>query len=70
MVSGELLEGLDALSLAGLLRELGAVLYNRQIREWRVVVDVSDQLLDAATLPARVRLTERLVERGSRRALA
>lgn len=60
-----MLDDLDALCLAALLRELGRVLYNREIVRWRVVVDISDELLDDALAPARLRLTEQLL-RGRR----
>lgn len=55
----QLLAALDALPLATLLRELGAVLYNREIRQWAVLTDIADELLDEATLAARRRLFER-----------
>jgi hypothetical protein len=37
------------------------VLYNREINRWRVVVDVSDELLDQALAPARARLTDKML---------
>ena len=63
---------LDALALAALLRELGAVLYNRDILRWRVLTDISDELIDVATLAARARLTDRAIAspRKPRAALA
>ena len=54
----EALTKLQTLPLAALLRELGAVLYNREIAAWRVLVDVSDELIDHAMLEARARMTE------------
>jgi hypothetical protein len=61
---------LDTMALAALLRELGIVLYNREILRWRVLTDISDELIDVATLPARVRLTERLLVTPPRKPLA
>ena len=55
------LADLDHLPLAALLRELGAILYNRDISQWKVLTDVSDELLDEATLEARKRMTERMI---------
>lgn len=45
--------------LAALLRELGRALYNREIQAWRVLVDISDELLDRETYDAKARLTEK-----------
>ena len=57
-----LLAALEDLSLAALLRELGTVLYNREIQRWAVLSDISDELIDQATLDARRRITERMLE--------
>jgi hypothetical protein len=54
-----LLTALDDPTIAALLREIGHVLYNREILRWRVLTDVSDELLDRATAPARIRLLDR-----------
>jgi hypothetical protein len=51
---------LDTLPLAALLRELGVVLYNRDIVRWRALTDISDEMLDGATLAARSRLVARV----------
>ena len=58
-----LLAELDALCLAAMLPELGVVLYNREIVRWRVMMDISDELLDQALLPARARMTETMLRR-------
>lgn len=56
------LKDLDVLPLAALLRELGAVLYNRDVSQYRALTDVSDELLDTVTLRARQALAGRAVD--------
>lgn len=58
-----LLKALGPLPLAALLRELGAVLFNREVIRWRVLVDIADELVDAEMLAVRERLIERALER-------
>ncbi len=49
---------LEAPAMAALLRELGHELYNREILEWRVLTDISAELIDRATFAGRARLAE------------
>jgi len=56
------LKHLHALSLAALLREVAAVLFNRSVNRWRVLVDISDELIDAEMLAVRERLIERVLD--------
>jgi hypothetical protein len=58
------LRELDLVSFAALLREQAAELYNRNIRQYQVLIDVSDEMVDAATLPARARITDRWLLSG------
>lgn len=43
------LRRLDDLSFAALLRELGHRLYEKDVREWRSMIDISDELVDRVT---------------------
>lgn len=54
-----MLRELDPASFAALLRELAAEAYNRDISRYRVLLDISEELLDGATLAARERLADR-----------
>jgi len=58
-----LLAALGPLPLAALLRELGVILFNREVIRWRVLVDISDELIDGEMLAVRERLIERVLER-------
>lgn len=58
-----LLAALGPLPLAALLRELGVILFNREVIRWRVLVDISDELIDAEMLAVRERLIERVIHR-------
>ncbi|MGH7393371.1 MAG: hypothetical protein ACREM3_28540 [Candidatus Rokuibacteriota bacterium] len=57
-----LLQSLDGLALAALLRELGVELYRREIARWRVLTDISDELLDQLTFAARRKLITRVLD--------
>lgn len=53
------LGAMESTALAALLRDMGIELYNREIREWRVLTEISDELLDRETVAARGRLVDR-----------
>jgi hypothetical protein len=55
------LRSLDALALAALLRELGVELYRREIARWRVLAELSDELIDSVTFSARRTLARYIV---------
>src|SRR5215510_10399192 len=57
------LHHLPPLMLSALLRELAVALYNSDIGvgRWRVLLDVSDELLDSATEAATIRLAEKFI---------
>ena len=54
-----LLSELDPASFAALLRELATEAYNRNISRYGVLVDISNELLDAVTFAARVRIVDK-----------
>jgi hypothetical protein len=62
----EALNLLGALPMAALLREIGITLFNRGIARWQILTDISDELLDAAMLEARARLTTKWLEKPAR----
>jgi hypothetical protein len=51
-------DDIGPLGMAAFLREAGRWLYNRDITQWRVLVDVSDELLERETFAAKERLLE------------
>ncbi len=65
-----LFDAVGDLGLAALLRELGRALHNRDVLAWKVLVDVSDELLDRATADARRRIGERWLDKDTRKPLA
>lgn len=58
-----LLRSISNEEFAALLRELGVALYERDIREWRVLSGISDELLDRSTLKEREELAEVIIRR-------
>lgn len=64
-----ILRALNASDVAALLRELGHELYQRELRSWRVLIDMSDELIDQETMAARQHTAQRLIaeERAYRR---
>ena len=60
----QFLRDLDLLALAALLSDAGVELYNRDISNWRVLMDIRDELLDAATFKARQRILDKWLDEG------
>lgn len=54
----------DVLRLEALLRELAAEAYNRNISRYGILVDISDELVDAVSFDARVRITDKWLASG------
>jgi len=59
-----MLRELDMVSFAALLRELAVEIYNRDIRRYSVLIDITDEIIDQATLAARARITDRWILAG------
>lgn len=62
-----MLRELDPVSFAALLRELATEAYNRNISRYGVLIDISDELIDAVTFDARVRITDKWLSTPDRR---
>jgi hypothetical protein len=58
------LRDLDLMSFAALLRLQAAELYNRDIRQYQVLIDISDEIVDASTVAARARIMDRWLMHG------
>ena len=52
------LRQLDTLSLAALLRELGLRLYELEVRDWKALAGISDELIDRVAEPEKAALFE------------
>jgi hypothetical protein len=53
------LRQLEPLALAALLRELGLRLYELEVRDWRALVTLSQEIIDQTTEPEKALLFER-----------